>query len=665
MNRIACFLILGAALPVLAQTPVPYRITRTYDLGGDGGWDYIVPEPAQHRFFIGRTNRVMVVDEESGKLLGEVTGINGAHGTAVAAASGHGFATSGNDQSVVMFDLKTFKELARIPAAEDADAIIYDPASNRVFTFNGDAHSSTVIDPVAGKRITNIDLGGKPEYGASAGDGKVYANLTDISEVVEIDAKTATVSRRWSTSPCKQPVAMAIDATHHRLFSGCRSGVLAVSDYQAGKVITTLPIGMGVDGTGYDPSSGDVFATNADGTLTVIHQDAPDNYHVIGNVSTPAGSRNMGLDPTTHRIYVAAATFAAPAAPAGNTPPGRGGRPSVVPGTFKILVIERVPNQGSSPKTQRLEATPSTVAYGYYWAEAKPALRIASGDIIDVDTLLTNTPMGLARAGVPDDQIQSSLKAIVNEVTGDRRGPGGHILTGPVYVEGAQPGDVLEVKILSIDFALDYGYNGCSGFLPENCTPGSVAKIIPLDKKNMTAELFPGIVVPLRPFFGSMGVAPAPELGRMSSNPPGRHAGNLDNKELVAGSTLYIPVFVPGALFEIGDGHAAQGDGEVDQTAIETSLRGRIQLTVRKGPRLNWPRAETSTDFITMAADPDLTVATKTAIQEMVDFIADTRKLTKHQAYQLVSISGNVAVTQLVDKPNVGVHVKLPKNIFK
>ena len=162
-----------------------------------------------------------------------------------------------------------------------------------------------------------------------------------------------------------------------------------------------------------------------------------------------------------------------------------------------------------------------------------------------------------------------------------------------------------------------------------------------------------------------MGVAPAPELGRVSSNPPGRHAGNLDNKELVVGSTLYVPVFVPGALFEIGDGHAAQGDGEVDQTAIETSLRGRIQLTVRKGQKLSWPRAETSTDFITMAADPDLTVATKTAIQEMVDFIVETRKVTKHEAYQLVSIAGNVAVTQLVDKPNVGVHVKLPKSIFK
>ncbi len=316
------------------------------------------------------------------------------------------------------------------------------------------------------------------------------------------------------------------------------------------------------------------------------------------------------------------------------------------------------------PKTHRLEATPSTVAYGYYWAAAKPVLRIASGDIIDVDTLLTNTPAGLHRAGVPEDKIQSSLKAIVAEVTGDRRGPGGHILTGPVYVEGAEPGDVLEVKILAIDLPIDYGYNGCSGFLPENCDRAAGTSIIHLDAKTMTAVFAPGIVVPLRPFFGSIGVAPAPELGRVSSNPPGRHAGNLDNRELGVGTTLYIPIFAPGALFVVGDGHAAQGDGEVDQTAIETSLRGRLRLTVRHDMKLTWPRAETATDYISMATDPDLTVATKLAIQEMVDFLAATKHLTKHQAIQLVSIAGNVAVTQLVDKPNVGVHVKLPKSLF-
>src|SRR3989441_10107704 len=315
-------------------------------------------------------------------------------------------------------------------------------------------------------------------------------------------------------------------------------------------------------------------------------------------------------------------------------------------------------------RTHRLEATPATVVYGYYWAEAKPALRIASGDIIDVDTLLTNNPAGLQRAGVPPDRIQDSLKAIVDQVTGDRRGPGGHILTGPVYVEGAEPGDALEVKILSIDLAIDYGYNGCSGFMPENCDRSVPAKIVALDKKKMTAEFFPGIVIPLRPFFGSMGVAPAPELGRVSSNPPGRHAGNLDNKELVAGSTLYIPVFARGALFEVGDGHVAQGDGEVDQTAIETSLRGRIQLTVRKGMKLTWPRAETATDYITMGFDEDLKTATTIAIQEMVDFLAVAKQLTKHEAYQVVSLAGNVAVTQLVDNPNMGVHVRLPKSIF-
>jgi acetamidase/formamidase len=316
------------------------------------------------------------------------------------------------------------------------------------------------------------------------------------------------------------------------------------------------------------------------------------------------------------------------------------------------------------PKTHRLEATPATVAYGYYWADARPVLRIASGDIIDVDTLLTNTPTGLAKAGVPDEKIQASLKAIVGEVTGDRKGPGGHILTGPVYVEGAEPGDVLEVKILSIELPLDYGYNGCSGYLPENCETGVPSKIIPLNRQKMTAEFLPGIVIPLKPFYGSIGIAPSPELGRLSSNPPGRHAGNLDNRELVAGSTLYIPVFARGALFEIGDGHVAQGDGEVDQTAIETSLRGRLQLTVHKDMKLKWPRAETATDYISMATDPDLVIATKTAIQEMIDFLVSEKNLTRHQAYQLVSIAGNVAITQLVDKPNVGVHVKLSKSIF-
>jgi len=328
--------------------------------------------------------------------------------------------------------------------------------------------------------------------------------------------------------------------------------------------------------------------------------------------------------------------------------------------------------QSTTPRTHRLEATPETVAYGYYWSDAKPALRIASGDIVDVDTLLTNSPAGLTRAGVPDDRVQASLKAIVAAFPAGspNRGPGGHILTGPIYVEGAEPGDTLEVKILSIDLPIDYGYNGCSGYVPVNCGPQATrTKIIPLDRARMTAEFLPGIVIPLRPFFGSMGVAPAPALGRVGSTAPGQHAGNLDNKELVAGSTLFIPVFAKGALFEIGDGHAAQGDGEVDQTAIETSLRGKIQLTVRKNMPLKWPRADTATDYIAMATDADLGVATTTAIQEMVDFLSASKALTKQEAYQLISIAGNVAVTQLVDRPrpgepSLGVHVRMPKSIF-
>jgi acetamidase/formamidase len=329
-----------------------------------------------------------------------------------------------------------------------------------------------------------------------------------------------------------------------------------------------------------------------------------------------------------------------------------------------VTVVASAQSQApkSQPKVHRLEATPATVAYGHYWAETRPVLTIDSGDIIDVDTLLTSTPDRLEKAGVPASEIQASLRAIVEQVKD--RGPGGHILTGPVFINGAEPGDALEVKVLSIDLPIAYGYNGCSGFVRTNCEPGRGPTIIRMDRKAMTATFLPGVVIPLRPFFGSMGVAPPLEVGRVSSNPPSTHAGNLDNKELVAGTTLFIPVHVRGALFEVGDGHAAQGDGEVDQTGLETSLRGRLQLTVRKGMTLAWPRAETNTHFIAMGTDVDLTIATRVAIQEMVDFIAAKWKMDKHQAYQLTSMAADVAITQLVDG-TMGVHVKLPKAIFK
>ena len=311
-------------------------------------------------------------------------------------------------------------------------------------------------------------------------------------------------------------------------------------------------------------------------------------------------------------------------------------------------------------RVHQLPVTPHTVVWGYYWSAAKPALRIASGDILDVETLLTNSPSRLEAAGLPADEVERSLRTVYDSVTD--KGPGGHILTGPVYVEGAEPGDVLEVKILEITLAIPYGYNGCSGFLRELCAEPRT-RIIRLDTKHLKADLGNGIVVPLKPFFGSMGVAPPPDSGRVSSNPPGIHAGNLDNKELVAGTTLFIPVHAPGALFEIGDGHAAQGDGEVDQTAIETSLRGRLQLTVRKDLKLTWPRAETPTHIISMGTDTSLTVATRIAVREMVAYLMAAKSLPQVEAYRLASIAADLRITELVDG-RVGVHMMIPKAVL-
>ncbi len=315
---------------------------------------------------------------------------------------------------------------------------------------------------------------------------------------------------------------------------------------------------------------------------------------------------------------------------------------------------------------KELQATPETVAYGYYDAAAQPVMRIQSGDTVRVHTLITSTPQRLEAAGVPKEQIEQSLRDIVDKVPAEKKGPGGHILTGPIYVDGAEPGDVLEVRIERIDLAVPYSYNGFrpgAGFLPQDFQE-SRTKIVPLDMKRMVGRFAPGIEIPLHPFFGSMGVAPPPAAGKVNSAPPGRHAGNIDNKDLVAGSTLYIPVHARGALFEVGDGHAAQGDGEVDITALETSLTGIFRLIVRKDMHLDWPRAETPTDWITMGIDDDLTEAARIATRQMIDFLVTEKKMTREDAYMLVSAAGDLVITQVVDGPR-GVHVKLAKGIFR
>jgi acetamidase/formamidase len=306
-----------------------------------------------------------------------------------------------------------------------------------------------------------------------------------------------------------------------------------------------------------------------------------------------------------------------------------------------------------------LPASPATVSFGHYDPAKRPVLRIRSGDIVQIETMLTNSPQGLERAGIAPGEVQQSLRDIYAQVTD--RGPGGHILTGPIYIEGAEPGDALEVRILSIDFPIAYGYNGCSGYMRELCEEPRT-RIFRLDRERRVAEFAPGIVIPLRPFFGSMGVAPPPEAGRISSNPPWIHAGNLDNKELVAGTSLFIPVHVPGALFAAGDGHAAQGDGEVDQTAIETSLSGRLQFIVHKGRKLKWPRAETPTHWIAMGTDRLLNEATRITIREAVAFLQE-KGLSRGEAYRLTSIAVDLRITELVDG-FIGVHAMIPKSIF-
>jgi len=340
MNRLSRAVFAGVVM--LAATLVPahaqsYHIVKTFTLGGDGGWDYVALDTAGHRLFVARGTRVMVIDPASGKVLAEIPGLNRAHGVAFSYGTGKGFATSGGDSSVVVFDLKTLQVLGRTHAADDADAVLYDPATKHIFTFNGDAGSSSVIDAATGQNIGTIALGGKPEFGVSSGDGKLFANIEDSSQVVEIDPTAMQVTRRWALAPCESPTGLAIDRVHHILFSGCRNSLMAVSDAQSGKLITTLPIGQGVDAARFDVGRQLAFASNGDGTITVIHEDGPDKFTVVGNVATKRGARTMELDQTTHRIFTVTADFGpAPAA----TPDRPRPRPPVLPGTFALLELD-------------------------------------------------------------------------------------------------------------------------------------------------------------------------------------------------------------------------------------------------------------------------------------------------------------------------------------
>lgn len=312
-----------------------------------------------------------------------------------------------------------------------------------------------------------------------------------------------------------------------------------------------------------------------------------------------------------------------------------------------------------------LMPSPTTVQRGYFDAAQKPALTINSGDTVTFETATQIDPSEVDASGaVPASAVPQYVRDIFRELP---RGPGPHVLTGPIYVNGAEPGDVLEVRILQVDLAHDYGYNVIrpyAGLLVEDFT-SSWQRVFKLNRASTTAEVAPGVVVPLnRPFFGTMGVAPPPPLGRISSGPPGIHAGNLDNKDLGAGATLYIPVHVKGALFSAGDGHASQGHGEINVSAIETGLRGKMQFIVRKDMKLTWTRAETANHWIVMGLSNDLDKAMVLAARETIKFITERfPRLSKEEAYMIGSVAVDFEVTQVVDG-TIGIHAMIPKAIF-
>ena len=317
----------------------------------------------------------------------------------------------------------------------------------------------------------------------------------------------------------------------------------------------------------------------------------------------------------------------------------------------------------SQPKVHTIKSGPQTVEWGYFDAAAKPILTIHSGEIVELDTPLAGAEE-MKSLGMPDSLVRPSMREL--DAVTDRSKTYGNILVGPIAVAEAEPGDVLEIHILAIRVTDSYAINAFhagGGTLPGDF-PYARVTAIPLDRDRNVALFAPGIEIPLRPFFGTLGVAPTPEAGRISDRAPGNYAGNLDNKDLVAGTILYIPVHTKYALFAVGDGHAGQGGGEVDGTAIEAALWGRFQLYVRKNMKLKWPRAETPDHYMTMGLDPDLNKAAQIAVREMVDYLVTERHLTPDQAYILCSLAVDLQVTQVVDGTK-GIHALLPKRIFR
>jgi DNA-binding beta-propeller fold protein YncE len=316
---------------VMAASISEYHLLTRRTLGGEGFWDYLAIDGAARRLYISRWSHVMVVDADTYRVVGDIPGIQGVHGIAIASEYGRGFITEDEANQVTIFDLKTLKKIGTTKTGQGPDAIIYDAASKRVFTFNGGSGNATAIDARTGVVAGNIDLGGDPEFAAADGQGHIYDNLEDKSEVLQIDSKTLKILNRWPLAPGESPSGMAIDRAHRRLFIGCHNKMMVVMDADTGKVVETTAIGEGVDANRFDPGTQLAFSSNGDGTLTIVREDTPGTYTVVSNVRTRRGARTMELDGKTHRVYLVTAELG-PQPQTPHTPP------PMTPGTFTLLV---------------------------------------------------------------------------------------------------------------------------------------------------------------------------------------------------------------------------------------------------------------------------------------------------------------------------------------
>jgi DNA-binding beta-propeller fold protein YncE len=332
-------LVCSAALIAATQpAAAAYHLARTIAIGGEGGWDYLTVDAATHRLFVSHSTLVNVLDIEKGAVIGEIPDTPGVHGIALAPALDRGFVSNGRAGTVTVFDLKNLSVISTVKVTgENPDAIAFEPVSRRVFAFNGRSGNATAIDAKDAKVLGTLALGGKPEFAVADGHGRIYVNIEDTGEIAAIDATALKIEGRWPLAPCQEPSGLAMDREHRRLFSVCGNRLMAVVDADSGRVITTLPTGSGTDGAAFDPATGFAFSSNGEGTVTVVREESPDAFTVVGNVATKRGARTIALDESTHRIYLSTAQFGPPPSP---TPENPRPRPKVLPGTFEVLVLE-------------------------------------------------------------------------------------------------------------------------------------------------------------------------------------------------------------------------------------------------------------------------------------------------------------------------------------